>query len=168
MLCAILYHLTIWTIKKREKHPWRSVAFSIVTLIRGCFSLGFFVQIVLNCVKHLIWWFQRSLFQNGVKRQSASNREIFQSNGIKVKYKRYSLHKLWELWVKLSERPWDSKFQILVVSSKSKLLSFTNKFFLRTIESEILIFGENREHWQKRHIRRVDFAVSISGSKVKN
>ena len=142
--------------------------FSIVTLFLGCFSWGFFVQIVLNCVKHLIWWFQRSLFQNGVKRQSASNREIFQSSGIKVKYKRCSLHKLWELWVKLCERRWDSKFGILVVSSKSKLLSFTNKFFLRIIESEIMGFWENREHWQKRRIRRVDFAASISGIKVTN
>ena len=29
-------------------------------------------------------------------------------------------------------------------------------------------FWENREHRQKRQIRRVDFAVSISGIKVEN
>ena len=38
--------------KKREKHPWRSVTFSKVTLLHGRFSRFLIVQMVPNRAKH--------------------------------------------------------------------------------------------------------------------
>ena len=59
MRCAIWYHL--YNLKKREKHPWRTVTFSKlaksttllkVTFLHGSFPRFWIVQMVPNSAKH--------------------------------------------------------------------------------------------------------------------